>query len=223
MTFQWNWQFTWEIMPRLLEATLMTLAATSIGFAIALVAGLAFALMQRFRFSPLATATREFMEFIRSTPLLLQVFFVFFVGPEIGIRLSPWVSGLLTLGLYHAAFLSEVYRGGLDAVPSGQWEACKALNLSTRDAYWRIIIPQALPLAIAGIGNDLIGMFKNTPLLSVIGVAELMHVANSIGSENYRYLEPYTIAGFIYLVTSLPTAALLRFAENRMRHKAGVL
>jgi polar amino acid transport system permease protein len=222
MGFHWRWDFTWQILPRLLEATLNTLAAAGIGYAIALVVGLAFALAQRTPFKPLTLAVREFVEFIRSTPLILQIFFVFFVGPQFGIRLSPWVAGMIAIGLHYSAYLSEVYRGGLEAVPAGQWEACTALNLSTRDTYLRIIIPQALPPALAGMGNYLVGIFKDTPMLSVIGVAELMHTANAIGSENYRFLEPYTIVGMIFLAISLPTAGLIRLFEGWVRRKLGM-
>lgn len=220
--FDWNWAFTFEILPRLLLATLNTLLAAGTGYVIALVIGLIFALAQRTRFRPLTFVVREVVEFIRSTPLVLQIFFVFFVGPQFGIRLSPWTSGMIAIGLHYAAYLSEVYRAGLDGVPKGQWEACRALNLSTGRTYARIIIPQALPIAIPGMGNYLVGIFKDTPMLSVIGVAELMHAANAIGSEHYRYLEPYTLVGVIFLAISLPTAAGLKLFEARVRRALGM-
>ena len=181
--FDWRWDFVIEIMPRLLGATLNTLMAAGVGYGIALVLGLIFALAQRTPYRALTWMVREIVEFIRSTPLVLQIFFVFFVGPQFGIRLSPWTSGMIAIGLHYAAYLSEVYRGGLDAVPRGQWEACRALNLSTGRTYFRIIIPQALPASLPGMGNYLVGIFKDTPMLSVIGVAELMHTANAVGSE----------------------------------------
>jgi polar amino acid transport system permease protein len=165
---------------------------------------------------------RETVEFIRSTPLVLQIFFVFYVGPQFGIRLSPWTAGMIAIGLHYAAYLSEVYRAGIEAVPKGQWEACRALNLTTRDTYLRIVIPQALPPSIAGMGNYLIGIFKDTPMLSVIGVAELMHAANSIGSEHYRFLEPFTLVGVIFLAISLPAAGLVRLFEQWVRRKLGL-
>jgi len=222
MTFDWNWDFTWEILPRLLSATVNTLIAAGIGYAIALVLGLVLALAQRTPWKPLTLAVRETIEFIRSTPLVLQIFFVFYVGPQFGIRLSPWVSGMIAIGLHYSAYLSEVYRAGIEAVPRGQWEACRALNMSARDTYLRIIIPQALPPSVAGMGNYLVGIFKDTPMLSVIGVTELMHAANAIGSESYRFLEPYTLVGVIFLAISLPTAGLVRLFERWMRRKLGL-
>lgn len=222
MSFNWRWDFTYQIMPRLLWATLNTLMAAGMGYAIALVLGLVLALAQRTRFRPLTLVTREFVEFIRSTPLVLQIFFVFYVGPQFGIRLSPWVSGMAAIGLHYSAYLSEVYRGGLDSVPKGQWEACTALNLTGRQSYVRVIIPQALPPSLAGMGNYLVGILKDTPMLSVIGVAELMQTANAIGSESYRFLEPYTLVGLIFLAISLPTAGLMRLVEIRVRRKLGM-
>ncbi|MGE0232585.1 MAG: ectoine/hydroxyectoine ABC transporter permease subunit EhuD [Flavobacteriaceae bacterium] len=220
--FDWRWDFTLDILPRLIEATGNTLLAAGIGYAIAVVLGLMLALAQRTPFRPLTFAVRETVEFIRSTPLILQIFFVFYVGPQFGIRLSPWVAGMIAIGLHYASYLSEVYRGGLDSVPRGQWEASAALNLSPARTYFRVIIPQALPPSLAGMGNYLVGIFKDTPMLSVIGVAELMHTATAIGSESYRYLEPYTLVGLIFLAISLPSAALIRAFETWVRKKLGM-
>jgi polar amino acid transport system permease protein len=217
--FDWKWDFVWEILPRLLQATGNTLIAAGAGFAIALVLGLFLALAQRTQFRLVTFVVREFVEFIRSTPLLLQIFFLFYVGPQFGIRLSPWMSGMIAIGLHYSCYLSEVYRGGIESVPRGQWEAATALNMSTIQTYRRVVVPQAIPSALAGMGNYLIGIFKDTPMLSVIGVAELIHTANAIGSENYRFLEPYTMVGLIFLALSLPTAGLIRVFEGYVRRK----
>lgn len=220
--FDWRWEFVWEILPRLIKATGNTILAALLGYAIAMVLGLVFALAQRTRFSPLNRAVREFVEFIRSTPLILQIFFVFYVAPQFGVTLSPWMAGMIAIGLHYASYLSEVYRGGINSVPKGQWEAAMSLSLSPTRTYARIIIPQAIPPAFAGMGNYLVGIFKDTPMLSVIGVAELMHAANAIGSEHYRFLEPYTLVGIMFLMISLPTAAGLRKAEMKIRRKMGL-
>ncbi|GAA0788031.1 ectoine/hydroxyectoine ABC transporter permease subunit EhuD [Roseibium denhamense] len=220
---EWNWEFTWEIMPRMLVATGNTLIAAGLGYSIAIVLGLFLALAQRTPISLLTLIVREFVEFIRSTPLVLQIFFVYYVGPQYGIDLSPWVAGMIAIGLHYSAYLSEVYRGGIESVPVGQWEACRSLSLSTSDTYFRIIIPQALPPSVAGMGNYLVGIFKDTPMLSVIGVAELMHAANAIGGQHYRYLEPYTIVGVIFLLISLPSAGVIRVFETWVRRKLGMI
>jgi|SRR5690606_18200526 polar amino acid transport system permease protein len=221
--FDWRWDFTFDILPRLLVATGNTLMAAGFGYAIAVVLGLVFALAQRTPSRVLTMIVREAVEFIRSTPLVLQIFFVFYVGPQFGLRLSPWTAGMIAIGLHYAAYLSEVYRGGLDSVPKGQWEAATSLNLSTTRTYFRVIIPQAMPPSLAGMGNYLVGILKDTPMLSVIGVAELMHTANAIGSETYRFLEPYTLVGIIFLALSLPTAAAIRLFEGWLRKKLGMI
>nr|WP_309504178.1 ectoine/hydroxyectoine ABC transporter permease subunit EhuD [uncultured Roseovarius sp.] len=220
--FDWKWDFVWEILPRLLVATGNTLLAAGAGYAIALVLGLVFALAQRTPYRVLTFVVREFVEFIRSTPLLLQIFFVFYVGPQFGLRLSPWTSGMIAIGLHYACYLSEVYRGGIESVPRGQWEAATALNMTITQKYRRVIIPQAIPTALSGMGNYLVGILKDTPMLSVIGVAELIHVANAIGSEHYRFLEPITMVGIIFLAISLPAAGLIRLLEGRVRRKLGL-
>lgn len=220
--FDWRWDYTWEIIPRLLEATVNTVMAAAAGYAIALVFGLVLALAQRSKSRVLTFVVRELVEFVRSTPLLLQIFFIFYVGPQVGITLSPWVSGMIAIGLHYSCYLSEVYRGGIESVPKGQWEASIALNMSTLQTYKRIVIPQAIPPAIPGLGNYLVGIFKDTPMLSVIGVAELIHTANAIGSETWRYLEAYTLVGIIFLALSLPAAVFIRAFENLVRRRLGM-
>ena len=220
--FDWKWGFTFEILPRLLVATLNTLMAAGIGYSLALVIGLVFALAQRTPYQFMTFIVREFVEFVRSTPLVLQIFFIFYVGPQFGIRLSPWVSGMIAIGLHYASYLSEVYRAGLDNVHQGQWEACIALNLSTKRTYFKIVIPQAIPVIIPGAGNYLVGIFKDTPLLSVIGVMELFHAATAIGANTYRFLEPYTLVGLIFLSLSLPAAMFLRRFEDWVRGSLGM-
>ena len=219
----WQWELVWELAPRFVDATGKTLLAAGGGYGIAIFLGLVFVVAQRTPIRVLTFAAREFVELIRSTPLLLQIFFVYYVGPQFGLVLSPWTAGLIAIGVHYGAYLSEVYRGGIESVPKGQWEAAKAINLSVVKVYRRIILPQALPPAIAGMGNYLVGIFKDTPMLSVIGVAELMHTATTIGAESYRYLEPYTMVGAIFLALSLPAALLINVFEKWVRRTLGMV
>ena len=147
--------------------------------------------------------TGGFIEFIRSTPVLIQIFFMFYVFPQFGVVIPAFAAGVLALGIHYAAYCSEVYRAGLEAMPRGQWEAAIALNLSPWRTYKDVIIPQAIPPVVPALGNYLIGMFKETPLLSAIAVVELMQTAKIIGSETFRYLEPITMVGVFFLVMSL--------------------
>ena len=223
MYVEWRWEFTFEILPQMLWATLNTFMAAGLGYAIAAVVGLLFMLGQRTSYKFINIPTREIVEFIRSTPLLVQLFFVYFVAPQFGLTLSAWVSAMFTIGLHYGTYLSEVYRGALEGVPKTQWEACRALNFSTGYTYRRIVLPQAFPIAIPGMGNYLVGIFKDTPLLATIGVAELFFTANALGAYTYRYLEPYTLVGIIFLVISVPTAMGIRKLEAVVNKAQGKL
>ncbi len=221
MNAEWRWDFAIEILPQMLMATLNTIMAAGIGYAIAVIVGLLFLLGQRTQFKIVNVINREIVEFIRSTPLLIQLFFVYFVLPQFGITLSAWVCGMITIGLHFGTYLSEVYRGALEGVPKTQWEACRALNFKTFYTYRRIVLPQAFPIAIPGMGNYLVGIFKDTPLLSTIGVAELFHAATAVGGYHYRYLEPYTIVGIIFLILSVPAAMGIRKLESSVNKSQG--
>jgi len=221
MNAEWRWDFAIEILPQMLMATLNTIMAAGIGYAIAAIVGLLFLFGQRTRFKIINIINREIVEFIRSTPLLIQLFFVYFVLPQFGITLSAWVCGMITIGLHFGTYLSEVYRGALEGVPKTQWEACRALNFTTFYTYRRIVLPQAFPIAIPGMGNYLVGIFKDTPLLSTIGVAELFHAATAVGGYHYRYLEPYTIVGLIFLMLSIPAAIWIRKIEKNVNLAQG--
>ncbi|MBY3230259.1 ectoine/hydroxyectoine ABC transporter permease subunit EhuD [Rhizobium laguerreae] len=212
---EWDWDFVWQIMPTLLEGFKITLLATILGAAVAMIAGLGLAIARR---SPVASISRTVAfvsEFIRGTPLLVQLYFIFYVLPDIGIRLAPLVAGVIGMGIHYATYTAEVYRAGIENVPRGQWEAAKATNLSTRQAWIHVILPQAIPPMIPALANYFIAMFKETPLLSAITVLELMNQAKSIANSNYRYIEPMTLVGVFFLVISLISVVGLRWLEER--------
>jgi polar amino acid transport system permease protein len=212
----WDWNYTLEILPQLGRAALVTIEATLLGFVLAAVLGLALAIL---RISPrpaLSVPATLFVEFIRSTPLLIQIFFLFFVFPRFGISLSAFTAGVLALGIHYGCYCSEVYRAGFENIPRSQWEAALALNLGPFDTFRSIIIPQAIPPIVPALGNYLIALFKETPLLSSIAVLELMQTAKILGSESFRYTEPITLVGIFFLIMSLVSAALVRLVEARL-------
>ena len=212
---EWDWDFVWQIMPTLLEGFKITILATILGALVAAVIGLAIAIARR---SPIAAVSRTVgfvSEFIRGTPLLVQLYFIFYVLPDIGIRLSPLVAGVIGIGVHYATYTAEVYRAGIENVPRGQWEAAKATNLTTRQAWIHVILPQAIPPMIPALANYFIAMFKETPLLSAITVLELMNQAKSIANSNYRYIEPMTLVGVFFLAVSLLSVVGLRWLEER--------
>ncbi|MGE6322629.1 ectoine/hydroxyectoine ABC transporter permease subunit EhuD [Pseudomonas oryzihabitans] len=211
-----DWHFALSILPQLLQASLKTLILTFGGFAIAIVLGLFFALGRRSRFHWVSWPMAGLIEFIRSTPLLIQVYFLFYVFPNYGLNLTAMQAGLVGIALHYACYTAEVYRAGLDAVPRGQWEAVTALNMKPMTAYRNIILPQALRPILPALGNYLVAMLKDTPVLSAITVVEIMQQAKNIGSASFRYLEPITLVGLFFLLLSLALAWCVRRMEDRM-------
>lgn len=212
----WDWEYAFEVLPILALASLVTIQATLLGFLLAATLGLALAILRMSRTTAIAMTAGAFIEFIRSTPLLVQIFFLYFVMPEFGLTLDALTAGILALGVHYATYCSEVYRAGLDNVPRGQWEASTALNLSPLATFRDIIIPQAVPPVIPALGNYFVALFKETPLLSAIAVLELMQTAKILGSENFRYIEPITLVGAFFLALSLIAASINRSVERRL-------
>src|SRR5918995_6399911 len=215
----WDWTYTWEILPILARASLVTIQATILGFALAATLGLVFAIMRMSRSNWISVPTAGFVEFIRSTPLLIQIFFIYFVFPKFGLVLEAMTAGVLALGVHYATYASEVYRAGLANIQRGQWEASIALNLTPYHTFRDVIIPQAIPPVVPALGNYLVALFKDTPLLSAIGVLELMQTAKIIGSDTFRYVEPITMVGAIFLIFSLVAAGLIRIVEARLNRR----
>jgi polar amino acid transport system permease protein len=212
---EWDWNFVREIFPTLVDGVKITILATLLGSVLAAIVGLGIALARRSPNRLLSRTVGFLAEFIRGTPLLVQLYFIFFVLPDIGILLSPLVAGVIGLGLHYGTYTAEVYRAGIENVPRGQWEAAKACNLSSTQTWTRIILPQALPPMIPARANYFIAMFKETPLLSAITVLELMNQAKSVANSSYRYIEPITLVGAFFLVISLFSVILLRWLERR--------
>lgn len=209
----WSWEYTWEIMPVLMRASIVTIQATLLGFVLAVTLGLLLAILRMSKSPWVALPTAGFVEVIRSTPLLIQIFFIYFVFPEFGVTLDAFTAGVLAIGVHYATYCSECYRAGLANVPRGQWEACTALNLGGYHTFRDIIVPQAIPPVVPALGNYFVALFKETPLLSAIAVLELMQTAKILGSESFRYVEPITLVGVFFLVFSLIAASLVRLLE----------
>jgi polar amino acid transport system permease protein len=217
----WDWDYAWKVLPVLLRASVVTFEATVLGFMLALVIGLAFSLMRRSRYPILSLPAGFVVEFIRSTPLLVQIYFLYFGLPRAGISLTPLMVGVIGLGLHFSSYISEVYRAGIDAVPRGQWEAAHVLNYSRAKTFFYVILPQAIPPIVPILGNYLILMFKDTTILASIAVLEMLQVARILGSQSYRYLEPITIVGLIFIIVSLFASAGVRLLERRLNGFSG--
>jgi polar amino acid transport system permease protein len=215
----WNWDYTIEILPVLARAAIVTIEVTFLSFFIALVLGLVLAVL-RMSGPIVGWLASAFVELVRSTPLLIQIFFLFFVLPRFGIVLDAFTAGIIALSIHYGCYCSEVYRAGLEAVPRGQWEACTALNFSSWHTFKNIVLPQAIPPIVPALGNYLVALFKDTPLLSAIAVLELVQTAKNLGSENFRYTEPMTIVGLTFLALSLVSAVGIRWLERRLNRRS---
>jgi polar amino acid transport system permease protein len=211
---EWDWEFAWSILPQLLAGFRITLIATALGAVVAAVLGLVFAILRRSRNRAVSRTTCFVVEFIRGTPLLVQLYFIFYVLPDLGIRLPALTAGVIGMGLHYATYTAEVYRGGIEAVAKGQWEAAKATNLTARQTWIHVILPQAVPPMIPAMANYLLAMFKETPLLSAITVLELMNQARSVANSSYRYVEPMTMVGVMFLIVSVISVIGLRWLER---------
>lgn len=212
-----DWAYALEILPALASGLRITAYATVLGMVFALTVGLILALARRSKLKLVSWPTAFAIEFLRSTPLLVQLYFLFYVLPGIGIAMTPLTTGVLGLGIHYAAYCSEVYRAGIESIPRGQWEAATALNLSRYATTFKVILPQAIPPVVPALGNYLVAMFKDTPLLSAITVLEMLQQAKILGSESFRYIEPLTIVGLAFLVMSLIAATGIRALERKLK------
>lgn len=211
----WSWSFALQILPQLTEGVKLTILISLIGSALAMVLGLAIAVAKMWAGGVVAAALSYVVAFIRGTPLLVQLYFVFYILPDAGLLLSPLAAGIITLAIHYASYTSEIFRAGIESVERGQWEAARALNFTKYQTWRNVVIPQAIPPMAPALGNYVVAMFKETPLLSTITVVELMNQARTVANIHYRYLEPMTMVGLFFLTVSIPSAFALQFLEQR--------
>ena len=212
----WDWGFALECLPMLGQGLLVTLQVTFTATVIFLSLGLVIALMQRSCPRWINVPFGFVTEFIRRTPLLVQLYFVFFVLPEFNIVIPPLTAGFVVMGIHYSTYAAMIYGAGIDNVDRGQWDASTALNYSRSHVWVHIILPQAIPPMIPALANLLIGMFKESALLTAITVMELMGETRLLANENYRYYEPMTLAGLIYLSISVQAALATKALERRL-------
>ena len=206
--------FAISILPILLLGMWVTIQATVLGFAVALVLGLIWAILKGAPSRVISWPAMLFTEFLRDTPLIVQLFFLYYVLPEFGIILPAFLTGALALGLQYSAYTSEVYRAGLEAISREQREAARALNLTTIRTFTHVIIPQAVPRIVPAMGNYLVSIMKDVPVLSVVTVLEMLNVGRIIGDRTFNYLIPLSMVGGLYLIMTLVASAGLRLLDN---------
>jgi polar amino acid transport system permease protein len=207
-----------EWWPDLWAGLQVTVLLTVCGMALALVIGMLLALARLDRRRRwLAIPAAVFVELIRGSPLLLQLFYIFYVFPFFGLRLDKFEAGILGLGINYGAYLSEVFRGGIEAVDHGQWEAARALGMRPRHYMPRVILPQAIRIVIPPVGNYFVSMFKDTALVSTISIGELLFRGQLLAAENFKYLQIYSLIFVLYLLISYPASLGVRAVERALR------
>src|SRR5690625_2868684 len=216
-----KWDVFFDAFPIIIKGLWITASLTVVCFLFALVFGFVWTFLRRIPIKPIQWIVVWTMEFIRSTPPLVQLFFIFYALPVVpvvvdALTFSPYVSAILCLGIHFSTYISEVYRSGIEGVDQGQWEASKSLNFTTGQKWTKIILPQAIPPTIPMLGNYLIIMFKEVPLASTIGVLGILQLANNYGAKTWDYVEPLTIVALLFLLLSYPSAVLINKLEKKM-------
>ncbi|MDQ1185518.1 polar amino acid transport system permease protein [Agrobacterium larrymoorei] len=218
MMYQWDFNILWGYRWLLLQGTLVTIGLTAAVVVLGLLVGLIAGLAQLSRSEMLRWASWGYIELFRCTPLLVQLLWFYYALPILtGIEISAITASILTLSLYGGSFYAEVIRGGIQSIDSGQWEAGLALGLTPGKVMRRIVLPQAIKQMIPPLMNQSIIQFKNTSLVSVLAVPDLLYQGQSAATETYRPLEVYTIIAVIYFVVLVPLTAIVKKSEKSLR------
>lgn len=205
-----------EVWPALADGLRMTIILTVLSLALGMTIGLIIALMRLSRLKFLRVIGHVYVDVVRGTPLLVQLFLIYYGLPQFGIRLTPLVAAVLALGCNYGAYLAEVFRTGILSIDRGQWEAAESLGFHGSPLYRRIILPQAVRIALPGIGNYANSMVKDTSLASVVTVLELLRQGQIIVSSTFQSFEIYLTVALLYLAISLPLAWLTRRMEVKV-------
>ncbi|WP_043686777.1 ectoine/hydroxyectoine ABC transporter permease subunit EhuD [Streptomyces xylophagus] len=212
----WDWNAVSDFMPYFWDGLVVSLQALLFGSLISFGLGLVWALLMRTPSRWVRWPVGVVTEFVRDTPLLVQLFFLFYVLPEWGLTFSALTTGVFAIGLHYSTYTMQVYRAGIEAVPVGQWEAATALNLPVRRTWTAVILPQAIRRVVPALGNYVIAMLKDTPILMAITVLELLGQARLFSQQHFQFTEPITVIGVAFIVISYPASLLIRALERRL-------
>lgn len=203
-------------MPVFLQGAGMTLQLAAWTVALGSVFGIFVALMRLSKFRLIRWISTAYVEFLRGTPLLVQVLIVYFGLPQLGIKMPRMTAGIVALTINSAAYMSEIVRSGIQAVDHGQTEAARSLGMTSVQTMLYVILPQAIKNILPAVGNEFVVIIKESSILYTIGIYELTYQANKLASTNYRYLETLMISALIYFVLTFVTSQLLAVLERRM-------
>lgn len=210
-----QWELIAGWVPQLAEAAAVTVRITVLGFLFALVLGTACGVI-RSRDTWLARPVAAYIEFFRGTPLLVQLFFIYYGLPQIGITLDAWTAGVVGLGLNGAAYIAEIVRGALAGIDRGQYDAAHALGMGWTGVLAWVVLPQALRIATPPLVNSFAALLKESSLVSVLAITEIMNVAKMIYSRTFRAFEIYAVVAVMYFVMTFVFSRLSRVLERRL-------
>jgi len=205
-----------EFLPVLLQGAVVTVEVTVLSFALSSLIGLVLALAKVSHFKPVSAAAATLVNVIRGLPIIVQLFYIYFVLPEFGIQLSAFQAGVIGLGIAYSAYQAENFRAGIEAVDHGQLEAAQAIGMRMPLVMRRVILPQAFRIALPPYANTLVMMLKDSSLVSTITVAEMTRAGQLIASSTFQNMTVYTLVALLYLAMSLPLVWILRRLEHRL-------
>ena len=213
----WDWVEGYaRFWPLLLRGAILTLQVSLTGMVLAVGLGFVLAIMRVFGPWPLRWLASLYIEIVRGTPLLIQLLVIFYGLPNIGIKLTPFVAGVLGLGLNYAAYEAENYRAGLLAIPKGQMEAALALGMKRWQGLWHVVIPQSFRHVLPPVTNDFISLLKDSSLVSMVTLVDLAGVYKQISTQTFDYFGAGLLVAAIYLLIGLPFVRLARYTETRL-------
>lgn len=209
-----NWMGTWA--PFILAGAWITILVCAVSIVLATILAIFGAIARLSKNAIVHSVASLYVSLVRGTPLLVQIYFIYFALPQVGVRLDAIPAGILALGFNYGAYMTEVFRAGIQAVPRGQREAAEALGMQERHIMRRIVLPQAVRIVIPPIGNDFIAMIKDSALISTIAVQELLWRAQRAGTRDFRTLQALIIAALIYWALTIIFSYFQDKLEKRM-------
>ena len=213
-----NFSFLERYYGYFLRGAEITIVLAFFAVVIGTILGLFLTLLRRSKIKPISYIAAAYVEFVRGTPLLVQIYMIYIGLPKlVGIDLPDLTVGIIALGLNSSAYVSEIIRAGIEAVDKGQMEAARSLGMNERMAMFQVVIPQAFKNILPALGNEFISVIKESSMVSVIGVAELMYNANTVKGNTALGLEPRVIAAVIYFIITFTLTRGLGYVERRMK------
>lgn len=212
-----NWHYIIQAAPRFFHAAKLTLELAAYGIVLSLAVGLAAAVCMAYRLPVLDRLSRSYVELSRNTPLLIQLFFLYYGLPKIGIKIDGFTCGVIALVFLGGGYMAEALRAGLLAVPKGQTEAAKAIGLGNVQIFRYVVLPQAWAVSLPAIAANVLFLIKETSVIGAVSVAELMFVTKDIIGMDYKTNEALFLLFVSYLIILLPVSVWARYAERKVR------